>query len=129
MTMELAPELIRRMLWATRFDGTDSIWWRMGESDDPDRLEMYAMCGDFFAWGCADLEPIETEADVEAFEQARADLVIAENETYPRWTSYLYAARRRKKRPASFMIDPESRYYLGDAVTALFMAVEPDTKE
>lgn len=113
---ELPADLIRRVLVATGFDYTGELFWR----HDNGVLSLYADCSDVFAWACADCEPIETEADVALLEQCLRDLQAATGETYPRWLTELYAARRRRRQVAGFLMDPGSRHYVGDATGLLF---------
>lgn len=116
--VELSAELIRRVLVTTGFDYTGDLFWR----HDHGVLTMYANCSDFFAWACADCEPIETAADVELLEQCLADLRSATGERYPMWLTELYAARRRGRRPATAFTAPGNRYDVGDGIRPLFLA-------
>ena len=102
---ELTHDQLRRVLIATEFDNCDSLFWRRSGSDGIEGdLQVFAQCSDFFTWGCADCEPIETEDDVRLLEQARADLTAATGDKWPIWVTELYAARRRNQPPASFML-------------------------
>jgi hypothetical protein len=113
--VELSPDLLRRVLVVFEFDNCDGLFWRV----DDGVLSIYVECSDFFGWAIADVEPIETEADVIALEQAKADLIVAEGCRWPMWIAELYAARRRHKRPG-VKID-----FL-PGVKALFDAIEVD---
>ena len=118
MTQELAPELIRRVLIATEFDYTEDLFWRHHEDG---ALVLYARCDDFFMWGCSDVEEIETQADVELLEKSLADLRETSGDRWPRWPTYLYAARRRNQQPASFMLAEGSEYRIADNIRHLFI--------
>lgn len=117
MTAELSPELLRRVLVTTGFEYTDQLFWR----EDNGLLTIYAECSDFFDWGCSDVEPIETEADVDMLEQCLIDLRAATGDRYPLWLTELYAARRRRRVPAPMMLG-EGKYAMGAATEALFTA-------
>ena len=60
-------------------------------------LEFFINCNDFFAWGCADAEPVQTPEDVGALERAFQDA----GDDGP----LLYCARRRGMRPQGAYYD------------------------
>lgn len=116
--MALSDAQLRRILEITSFEYCDSLFWRK-TADDPELL-MFANCSDFFAWGCSDVEPIETKADVDLLERCLADLRSASGEPYPLWLGELYAARKRQMAPADFMLS--GKYAIGESMRGLFIA-------
>lgn len=112
----LTDDQLRRVLTVFAFDGCDCLFWRV----DAGTLEMFVTCSDFFTWACADAEPIETEQDVAALEQARLDLIQATGDRYPLWIGELYAARRRRQPPADFMTTEGSRSCMDAKTRPLF---------
>ena len=123
---ELTHDQLRRVLIVCEFDSCDSLFWRReGSTGTEGALQVFATCSDFFDWGSADLEPIETEEDVLLLEQSRRDLTAATSDNFPQWITELYAARRRNKPPAPFMIS--GKYALDAEVASLFP--ESDNQE
>lgn len=115
---ELSPDLIRRVLITVEFDNCDSLFWRYDSASN--ELSIYAQCSDFFDWGSADAEPIESENDVLLLEQCLADLFQATGRRHSMWLTALYASRRRKLQPAQWFMDTGSKYYLGDVEAEVF---------
>lgn len=68
-------------------------------------------CNDLFFWGCADAESIESQEDVDLYEQSIEDVRAFDN-----WACYLYCARKRKMRPQGAAYpDEKSLWPLFDA--------------
>lgn len=80
-----------RLLRIFAFDNTDDLWWRGRDGASTGPLEFFVNCNDVFAWGCADCEKIESDEDLDALDQAKADA--------PNDWPLLFVARKRKTRP------------------------------
>jgi len=72
------------MLLANSYDVREELFW-------DNKLRPWVICNDFFAWGCADGQGIETEEDLALFEQSLKDSEYQ--------GPLLYCARKRKMRP------------------------------
>jgi len=86
-------------------DFQDCIYWN---SD----LEFFVNCSDLFAWGCADLEPIENDSDI--------DLLAECLQECPSDGLELFCARKRKMRPQGAMYK-----YFDEIVWPLFDSCGP----
>lgn len=102
---------LKRLLRALAFDLTGALWWRLVD----DELALFIECSDFFYWGTADVEPIETDADVELLERSIAECRELMGETYPNEGPLLYCARHRGMRPQQPYYQ-----YLDESTRALF---------
>ena len=102
--------LYERVLRATAFGGTDSVWWRLDDKEE--ELELYINCNDAFYWGCADREEITPE-NIEALESAKKALGADEHG----FAGLLFCARVRELRPqgALYGYIPEELWPLFDA--------------
>jgi hypothetical protein len=116
---ELSPDLIRRVLVATQDDNIDELRWHT----DPDgTLRFFVDCSDWFEWGTADVEPVETAEDVVLLEACLTDLQAATGCDDPPQLAALYASRRRGEVLARWFLNPDSKYYIGDAAARVFTA-------
>lgn len=86
MSLDL-ERLLRIFCW----DDTDYLWWRGKDSATEGPLQFFVNCNDVFAWGCADVEQIESDEDLDALDQAKADA--------PNDWPFLWVARKRGMRP------------------------------
>lgn len=77
-------------------DSNDMLLWRTDGRYAP--ITFFASCSDFFYWGTADAEEIKPE-DIDALEQAFADVRAAGADEGQYWGAVLYAARKRGMRP------------------------------
>lgn len=94
-----------------KYDARDDLFWHA------DFSFVGIMCSDFFIWGCADCEGIDSYEDADALEQAYKD-VLEIGPQQLTWASELYAARKRKWLPASFI------KFKDEKVKALFDAID-----
>lgn len=62
------------------------------------------MCSDFFHWGCADAEEVETEEDLALLKQCLTDLGAISDVADVLYGVLLYASRRRGMRPMSLWL-------------------------
>ena len=76
------------------WEDREDLFWNVCKHDF---VHWYVLCNDFFYWGTADAEEIETEADLELLKQCREDCINANGDdtTWP----LLYAAMHRGMRP------------------------------
>ena len=72
----------------------DVSWSRHADAEE--RGSLWINCNDFFAWGCADSESIESAEDLLLLAQAMSDADLAGDAS---WGPLLYCARRAKLRP------------------------------
>jgi hypothetical protein len=108
---------LKRLLCALEFDLCDQLWWR---SNTNGNLLMFIAANDFFYWATSDVEPVETDADIEMLEQAIADCREAMGDAYPTEGPLLYCARHRGLRPQQ----PYYKY-LDERTRPLFDAAGP----
>ena len=73
----------------------DGCW--AGHGNLEGRLTVSVDCNDLFYWATADLEPIETDADVELLEEC-----LELDDSYG---PTIYACRKRKMRPQNCVLD------------------------
>jgi hypothetical protein len=94
------------------------IYWTVNE--DKTGVRFWALCNDFFYWGCADSEDVTLDT-LPALRQAMADVEAAVTARYEHatWALLLYAARQRQLRPQG------AAYPEHAGLTALFDAVGP----
>lgn len=83
-------------------------------------LNFYVVCSDVFAWGCAESESIDSQEDVDLFEQAIKDCKSKEfcGEEY---ADIVYACRKRKMRPQGAMYS-----HINPAIHPLLDACGPE---
>lgn len=96
--MTLNNEQIVRLLKlvAEKGDSTFDISW-------DELLEFYVLCNDVFFWGCADLEFISSDEDIDLLEKCYDEIKEIETKK-PEYVGrisveMLYASRHRKMRP------------------------------
>jgi len=72
------------------FDEHDKMCWR----NTPTGIDFFALCNDFFFWGCADSESITPDNL-----QVLRECFEAVGENHREWAPLLFCARIRKLRP------------------------------
>jgi hypothetical protein len=94
----------------------DRFGWSRGREN---RLNFWVNCSDRFAWAAADVEVIESGADVGALCQARLDAIAAEPDAqFDSDWALLWCARKREMRlqGAAYSFLPKALWPLFDAV-------------
>lgn len=104
----------------------ESLTWYL----DAGKIYFGANCSDLFYWGTADVEPIESEADVELLRKCYNDLSDAKKQfslgISPSFlTPELYASRRRGMRPMKLWYKAILSNW-GESLYQLFDACGPD---
>jgi len=74
----------------------DLFWWH-------NFRVVGVLCSDFFDWATADLEEINSDEDAVMLEQAYKDVLMAGGTDSLMFSPKLYAARKRKRLPGSFV--------------------------
>jgi len=95
-------DVIRLLRILAEHECHDCVWWHCD-------LTFFVGCNDVFCWACADAEPVASEADVDALEQALKD---ADDDG-----AMLYCARKRGMRPQGALykhIDPANRHWFDE---------------
>lgn len=88
----MTNENLKRLLKiAAKYEFTDLMYWNPS-------LDFYINCNDMFAWGCADLESISSDSDLDLLEDSCKDAHEL-NADFAYQGAYLYICRRRKMRP------------------------------
>jgi hypothetical protein len=82
----------------SKHDLHDFLWWN-GE------LEFFINCNDVFAYAYADCEPVKSQNDVDALEQAIQECQEQDGNPYVGTEEgcYLFVARKRQLRPTKGM--------------------------
>ena len=116
--VQMEPYVEQAFSIVARYDShNDIFWWA-------DFSLVGVFCSDFFTYATADLEKIESEEDAIALEQAYKDILEANGTTNDTtWAPELYAARRRKCKPGSFI------RFKNEKVKALFDAIDGEQLE
>lgn len=91
----------RLLILLAKYDAHHDVYW-------DSNLEFSVLCSDFFYWGCADMEDIETEEDIDLLERCFQDTLS--------FGGYLYCARKREMRPqgAYYKHLPKNIWHLFD---------------